>query len=127
MKNNIVGWFEIPVENMERAIKFYETILGIKLDRNELGKLDMAWFPYIEEGLGTSGSLVRYSEGYRPSTEGVLIYMTSPSGDLANELSKVTEVGGQVLSEKKLITEEIGYMGLFLDSEGNRIGIHSRK
>lgn len=126
MKNNIVGWFEIPVENMERAMKFYETVLDIKLERHQFGQEDMAWFPFIETGLGASGSLVKHTE-YKPSDKGVLIYITPPSGDLSNELSRVEKAGGKVLLEKKLITEDIGYMGLFLDTEGNRIGIHSRK
>jgi predicted enzyme related to lactoylglutathione lyase len=46
MKNNLVGWFEIPVENMERAIAFYEKVLDLKMDRHQMGPLDMAWFPW---------------------------------------------------------------------------------
>ena len=126
MKNNIVGWLEIPVEKMDRAVKFYELLLDIKIQTQQFGTLEMAFFPFKEDGSGAPGSLVKHSE-YKPSKEGVLIYLTSPSGDLANELSKVEDAGGQVLSHKKQISEENGYMGLFLDSEGNRIAIHSRK
>lgn len=126
MKNNIVGWFEIPVINMERAIRFYETILDIKLTRTKILSYEMALFPEIEGGLGCSGALMLHKD-FIPSKEGVLIYITPPSGDLANELSKVDAAGGIVLQEKALITEEIGYWGVFLDTEGNRIGIHSRK
>jgi predicted enzyme related to lactoylglutathione lyase len=57
-QHNIVGWFEIPVTNMERAIKFYETLFGIKLSRNKMGDMDMAWFPGTMEGPGAAGSLV---------------------------------------------------------------------
>src|SRR5665647_3197033 len=126
MKNNIVGWFEIPVINMERAIRFYETILDIKLTRTKILSYEMALFPEIEGGLGTPGALM-LNKSFIPSDKGVLIYITPPSGDLANELSKVDAAGGIVLQEKALITEEIGYWGVFLDSEGNKIGIHSRK
>ncbi len=124
--NNIVGWIEIPVIDMERAIRFYETVLGIKLDRNQLDGLDMAWFPFEESGLGCSGSLVYNPEFYKPSAEGTLIYITPRSGDLAIELSRVEAAGGKVLIPKKLIAEAIGNMGLFLDSEGNRIALHTR-
>ena len=72
MKNNIVGWFEIPVSNMERAITFYETVLGLKLDRNQMGPFDMAWFPWIEGAYGSGGSLVYYPEAYKPSADGVV-------------------------------------------------------
>lgn len=126
MKYNMVGWFEIPVADMERAIKFYETVMGVKFDRQAMGPLDMAFFP-MEEGMGASGALVYHAEWYAPSMDGVLIYFTPPSGDLANELGRVEAAGGKVLQEKTLITEEIGYMGLFIDTEGNRLGIHSRK
>jgi len=125
--NNVVGWFEIPVNDMDRAVKFYETVLSVKLQRNQLDGLDMAWFPWEDEGLGCSGSLVHNPDFYKPSADGTLVYFTPRSGDLAIELGKVESAGGKVLMQKKLITEEIGYMGLFMDTEGNRIAIHSRK
>jgi len=127
MKNNVVGWFEIPVENMERAITFYEKVLDFKMTRNQMGPLDMAWFPWIEDGLGTPGSLVFHEEFYKPSTDGVLIYLTAHSGDLENELSRVEGAGGKVLQPKTKISDEYGFMALIIDSEGNRIALHSRK
>ena len=123
MKNNVVGWFEIPVTNMERAVRFYENVFGFTMTRHKIGELDMAFFPVVEKGLGTPGGLVFHPQ-YKPSPEGVLIYFTAHSGDVAIELSRVETAGGKVLIPKKLITEEIGYMGLFLDSEGNRIAVH---
>ena len=125
--HNVVGWFEIPVTDMERAIKFYETVFAFKLSRQQMGSADMAWFPMVEEGRGTPGSLIYLPGAYTPSPEGTLVYFTAFSGDLSEELSRVEGAGGKVLQEKTLITEEIGYMGIFLDTEGNRIAIHSRK
>ena len=127
MKNNMVGWFEIPVIDMDRAIKFYETVFDIKIQRENLGELEMGWFPFAEDGLGASGSLVKHETFYKPSTDGTLVYFTPPSGDLKNELGRVEVAGGKVLMEKKLIAEDIGFMGLFLDTEGNRVAIHSRQ
>ncbi len=127
IKHNVVGWFEIPVKNMDRAIKFYETVFEFKLQRNQMGPLDMAWFPLVQDGMGAAGSLVYFPEAYMPSTEGILIYFTAFSGDLSVELSRVEVAGGKILQEKTLIKDDIGYMGLFLDTEGNRIAIHSRK
>ncbi|MDX1629598.1 MAG: VOC family protein [Fulvivirga sp.] len=127
MKNNAVGWFEIPVNDMDRAIKFYETVFGFELQRNQMGPLDMAWFPWSENGSGANGSLVHHPDFYVPSSQGTLVYFTAHSGDLSNELARVEGAGGQVIQEKKLITEDIGFMGLFIDSEGNRVAIHSRE
>ncbi len=127
MKNNVVGWFEIPVTNMERAIKFYEEVFSFKLDRNQMGPFDMAWFPYVTEGLGSGGSLVYYPAAYKPSSDGTLVYFTAHSGDLANELSRVEAAGGKVLQGKTQISEEHGFMALFTDSEGNRVALHSRE
>lgn len=127
IKHNVVGWFEIPVLDMDRAIKFYETVFGLKLAKNKLGSLDMAWFPWVENAMGAGGSLVLQKEAYRPSPDGVLIYFTAWSGDLAVELARVEGAGGKVLREKTLISEEHGFMGLFMDTEGNRIALHSRK
>lgn len=127
MKNNILGWFEIPVADMDRAIHFYQTVLGITLERRSMNEMDMAWFPFTEESPGAPGSLISQNDFYIPSRHGVLIYLSSPSGDLKVELDRVEQAGGKVLQQKELITEEIGYMGLFLDSEGNRIALHSHK
>ncbi|MFA6571051.1 MAG: VOC family protein [Bacteroidota bacterium] len=125
--HNVVGWFEIPVEDMDRAIKFYETVFGFTIKRQKMDTLDMGWFPWIDGSIGSAGSLVYNKEYYKPSSEGTLVYFTAFSGDLANELAKVESNGGKVLMEKSIISEDIGYMGLFLDTEGNRIAIHSRK
>lgn len=127
MKNNMVGWFEVPVTNMERAIAFYEKVFELKLERHPMGELDMAWFPWTEEGTGSPGSLIRYKDAYKPSTDGVLVYFTAHSGDLANELSRIEAAGGQVLQGKTKISEDHGYMALFIDPEGNRLALHSRE
>ena len=127
MKRNVVGWFEIPVLNMERAIKFYETVLSIKLSRNKMGELDMAWFPGNGYNPGSSGSLVHHKDFYKPSKEGVLIYFSSATGNLADELSHVEKAGGEIIIQKKKISEDIDYMALITDSEGNRIALHSTK
>ena len=126
IKTNAVSWFEIPVADMDRAVKFYETVFGYKLERHQMGELDMSWFPFAEAP-GSPGTLVFHKDFYKPSMDGVLIYFTSPSGDLSNELTKVESAGGKVLMLKKLITDDIGYMALCIDTEGNRIALHSRK
>jgi uncharacterized protein len=127
MKNNVVGWFELPVGNMERAIKFYEKVLDLKIERHTMGDLDMGWFPTSPQGSGAMGSLVYMPEFYTPGSQGPLIYFTAHSGDLTNELGRVEAAGGKILQAKKMISEDIGYMGLFTDSEGNRVAIHSRE
>lgn len=125
--HNVVGWIEIPVRDMDRAIKFYEAVLGYKLEKAKVGPLDMAWFPWIPDTIGSGCSLVYHEEFYKPSENGVLIYLTAFSGDAADELSRVEPAGGKVLFLKKQISEEHGFMAVFLDSEGNRIALHSRK
>ena len=126
IKNNMVGWFEIPVKDMERAIKFYETVFTVKLVRQKLGQLDMAWFPWVETGKGSAGSLVHAPDFYQPSHDGILVYFTAHSGDVNNELSRVEKAGGKVLQKKTLITKELGHYAILLDTEGNRIALHSR-
>ncbi len=127
MENNVVGWFEIPVENMDRAIAFYEKVLDLKLSRNKMGPLDMAWFPWLEDKPGSPGTLVHHPEYYKPSVDGVLIYLTAHSGDLENELARVDAAGGKVIRPKTKISEDYGCMALIIDSEGNRIALHSRQ
>jgi predicted enzyme related to lactoylglutathione lyase len=120
---NPVGWFEIPVRDLARAKAFYEYVFAIKLDEHQIGPLQMAWLPMNEDAVGASGSLVK-GNGYDPSFEGVLIYFTAP--DIEATLSRSKEKGGKVIAEKTRIGE-YGFIALIQDTEGNRIGLHSRE
>jgi len=121
---NLLGWFEIPVNNMQRAIGFYEKVFQLKMVLKDFGPAKMAFFPMFDDKPGSSGSLVHYPDEYQSSQSGVLIYFSSMSGDLNDELSRIEEAGGKIIKAKKLIAEDIGYMALFLDTEGNRIALH---
>ena len=98
MQNNVVGWFEIPVTDMGRAIKFYETVFDFKIQQQDMGEFIMGWFPMVQGGLGTPGALAQHKEFYKPTNDGVLVYFTAHSGDLNNELSRVEAAGGKVTS-----------------------------
>ena len=111
--HNVIGWVEIPVENMERAIRFYETVFEFEISRNQMGPLDMGWFPWVDNAIGSGGSLVYHPDLYKPSQDGVLVYLTAFSGDLANELSRVEKAGGKIIQAKTQISPEHGYMALF--------------
>lgn len=125
MERNMVGWFEIPVTNMDRAKDFYEAVFGVAIQVHDLGGTKMGWFPWDETKTGAAGCLILNTDWYTPSnTEGVLIYFACT--DLQQELDRVEPSGGKILKPKTQISPDVGYMGLFLDSEGNRIALHSR-
>ncbi|AXT59039.1 VOC family protein [Aquimarina sp. AD10] len=121
----MVAWFEIPVMDMNRAKSFYEKVFDIEIGLHKMEGIQMGWFPNKNEAGVATGSLIYAGDHYKPSTDGVLIYFSCE--DVANEIGKVTEAGGKVISEKELISEEHGYMAYFIDSEGNRIALHSSK
>ena len=119
---NVLNWFEIPVNNMERAVKFYRSIFGHEsMYITNMDGFDMAFFPMEGEGVG--GALVK-GEWYKPTQDGSLIYLNG-NPDLATVLDKVEAAGGKVIIPKRMITEEIGFMGVFIDVEGNRVALHS--
>lgn len=125
MEMNMVGWFEVPVTDMERAKKFYETVFDISIAIHELGDFIMGWFPMTPEKPGATGSLVQHKI-YTPSdTHGPLIYFSCK--DVALELGRVKDAGGIVLQQKTEIGGGHGFMGLVKDTEGNRIALHSNK
>jgi predicted enzyme related to lactoylglutathione lyase len=119
---NPVGWFEIPVKDMARAKAFYEHLFKIQLEEHDFGPIKMAWFPMFEGAIGAAGSLV-LADGYTPSTNGALVYFTAP--DIEAHQERVKEKGGQILAEKFSIGE-FGFIAMVQDTEGNRIGLHSR-
>ncbi len=118
-----VHWFEIPALNINRAIAFYESVFNIKLLKQTYGSIEMAWFTSDNDANNVSGLLIKNEAHYKPSPQGTLIYFSSP--DIAEELKHVETAGGKILLQKTQITTQFGFMGLFQDSEGNRIGLHS--
>ncbi len=118
---NAINWFEIPVTDLERAKKFYENILGIKLDLNEMGPMQMAWFPMEQNAPGATGTLIK-SEGYTPSHSGSLVYFSVP--DIEATLSNIDSTGGKTLMPKTSIGD-FGFIAHFEDCEGNRVALHS--
>lgn len=123
MKHNMVGWFEIPVHDMDRAKTFYETVFKVELSIQNFGGILMGWFPFSEDQAGAAGTLIK-QDSYIPSQEGTLVYFISD--DVASELSRVEAAGGTVYQSKTQISPEHGYMAVFIDTEGNRVALHSK-
>lgn len=121
---NALNWFEIPATDISRARSFYENIMNIKMDQQEMMGMHMAFFPY-EPGNGkVSGALVQ-GDMYKPSMDGAAIYLNA-NPDMSNVISRIEAAGGKVIMPKTHITPEIGYMAFFIDSEGNRMALHSQ-
>ena len=121
---NMINWFEIPVMEFDRAQKFYENILGGKIQKQEFGNYLMGFLPVQSTG-DLTGAIV-CGEGYVPTEKGVLIYLNG-GDDLNIVLSRVEKAGGKVVVPKTLINQDIGYFATFLDTEGNKIALHSSK
>ncbi|MEW4922559.1 VOC family protein [Algibacter sp. 2305UL17-15] len=124
MKKNMVGWFEIPVSDMDRAKAFYEAVFQVKIDMHDFGGMLMGWFPFTEGKEGAAGTLIK-QESYIPSQEGTLVYFMSE--DVQIELDRVEAAGGKIYQPKTEISPEYGCMGVFIDTEGNRVALHSQK
>jgi predicted enzyme related to lactoylglutathione lyase len=120
---NAINWFEIPAVDFARSVKFYSAILSTEMPQMEMGGCMMAFFPCDRE---TVGGAVVSGNGYKPSAEGSIVYLNG-GDDLSEVLSRVEAAGGKVLLPKTLIREDIGYWAFFLDTEGNKVGLHSIK
>jgi len=121
MNKNPVNWFEIPVRDLDRAQKFYETVFAVSLNKMGLEPFEMLQWPMDDNSYGAAGTLVK-GEGYTPSREGALVYFSVD--DIEATLAKVVQGGGKILLPKMSIGE-YGFVGQFEDSEGNRIALHS--
>ena len=123
--NNAISWFEIGTTDLDRATKFYETIFGIKLVPLDLDNIKMRMFPLDDMMTGIGGALVFSNGFHKPSsTDGPLIYLNG-NPDLQKVLDKVEAAGGKIMLAKTEISPEYGFMGVMIDTEGNRIGLHS--
>jgi len=121
MRNNPVGWFEIYVQDMERAKAFYENVFDLKLTKLDDPSMDMWFFPMQLEGSGAPGALVRMP-GFSSGSNSVLVYFSCE--DCAVEAANAERAGGRV-EKGKFSIGQYGYIALIIDTEGNMIGLHS--
>jgi predicted enzyme related to lactoylglutathione lyase len=122
MRNNPVGWFEIYVQDMERAKSFYESVFGVQLSKLDGPEEIELWaFPMQAERYGAPGALVRMP-GFSSGANSVLVYFSCT--DCAVEAAKAENSGGKLV-KKKFSIGQYGYIALVTDTEGNMIGLHS--
>jgi uncharacterized protein len=119
--SNPVNWFEIYVQDMERAKKFYETVFNVQLKKLEGTEFEMWTFPSQENGPGASGSLIRMP-GFASGANSVLIYFRC--ADCGIEAQRAAKSGGRIETPKKSIGQ-YGYIAIVHDPDGNLIGLHS--
>ena len=122
---NTLNWFEISVSDMARAKKFYETIFDVKLEETEMMGMKMAFFPAENMNGKVSGGLVQ-GPMHKPSLDGAKIYFNG-NPDLSTALGKIEKAGGKVTMPKTKISDDIGHMAFFVDTEGNGVALHSNK
>lgn len=121
---NAISWFEIPATDLDRATKFYESIFGISLIVMDMPNIKMRMFP-LEDMMGVGGAIVDSGGFHKPSsTDGPLIYLNG-NPDVQRVLDKVEAAGGKIFLPKTEISPEYGFMAVIIDTEGNRIGLHS--
>jgi hypothetical protein len=121
--HNPVGWFEIYVQNMERAKAFYEKTFEVTLQRIESPDLEMWAFPMQPDNPGCAGSLVKM-KGKGSGGGGTIIYFSC--ADCSVEAARAARNGGQIQRDKFSIGP-YGFISFVLDTEGNMIGLHSRE
>ncbi len=125
MSETVISWFEIPTTNLTRAQKFYEAIFGIQLSALDTPMMKMRMFAATENPADVRGALVDSGGFHKPSsTDGPLLYLNG-NPDVQLVLNKVEAAGGKILVPKTEVSPEYGHIAVFIDSEGNRIGIHS--
>lgn len=123
MSDNPVGWFEIYVQDMARAKRFYEAVLGAKLSKLEGPDMEMWAFPMSMEKPGASGALVKMA-GFSSGGNSTLVYFSSE--DCSIEEARVKKAGGRI-QQPKMSIGEYGFISLAFDTEGNMFGLHSQR
>jgi predicted enzyme related to lactoylglutathione lyase len=118
---NLISIVEIPVADFSRAVTFYQAILGVSIEEMEMGGVQMGVLP--SDGETVNVVLAKGSE-YKPTSEGALLYLNA-GNDLQPALNKIEQSGGKVIVPKTEISPEMGFFALFIDTEGNKLGLHS--
>jgi uncharacterized protein len=116
-----INWFEIPVINFARARAFYEAVLGRTIEPMTMGPTTMGFLSTDPTAVG--GAIVQ-GDGGTPTQQGTLVYLNG-GDDLAPMLARVVKAGGSVAVPKTEIGNDFGYFAHFIDTEGNKVGLHS--
>ncbi len=122
LQKSVPAWFEIPSKDLDRAVRFYEKVIGASLGREEMGPMKMAVFPH--EKPAPTGALVR-AEGYEPAAAGTVVYLNLD--DIRPALQRVAAAGGSVLLPLTELPDGMGVFAQIKDTEGNRVGLFSQK
>ena len=117
-----LSWFEIPVVDMPRATRFYSDLLQSELRQETFAGVEIAILPY-QQGNGTGGALA-LADHMVPSKQGSIVYLDA-GHDLEAALARVRTAGGTVLMGTTKLSDDVGSIAFFQDSEGNRVGLHS--
>jgi len=113
----LISWVDIPATDFKRAVKFYNTVLEIELQEFECETEKMACFPSGE-------GAISFAKGFNPSKDGVLVSLNTGT-DLDKTMLRIEKNGGTIIQPKtKIEVEGRGYFALFIDSEGNRVGLY---
>jgi predicted enzyme related to lactoylglutathione lyase len=122
---NVISWFELPATDLDRGQKFYETILDIKMTPVDTPHIRMRMFPVEDPMTGISGALALAQGIYKPSeSDGPIVYLNA-NPDVQHVLDKIEAAGGKIIVPKTEISPEHGHMAIFIDTEGNRVALHS--
>ncbi len=121
---NAINWFEIPVTDYTRAKQFYATVMAVEITDHHMPEQQVKYgmFPYDNDNNAVGGGLIESAES-KPTTDGPTLYLNGGE-DLSVALGKVEAAGGKVIMPKTDIGEN-GFMAQFIDTEGNRIALHS--
>lgn len=119
---NLISIVEIPITDFSRAVKFYQTILDVNIEETAMGGVQMGLLP--SDG-GTVNVVLAKGNDYKPTIDGSVLYLNA-GNDLQPILNKIASNGGKVLVPKTIISPEMGFFALFIDTEGNKLGLHSK-
>ena len=118
---NLVSIVEIPASDFQRAVSFYEAILDIKIEVIEMEGIEMGMFPDDGEGIAVQ---IIHGGGYKTSGDGTIVYLNC-GDNLQKVADKIEASGGKILVPRTEIGPEMGFYGMFTDTEGNKLGLHA--
>jgi len=125
MADNTAVWFDLPVQNLERASRFYSAVLAGKCEKQDFSGMAFALLPNYDQEGAVSGCLVPGKKTNDPQPEGGLLLYFNCNGRLDDAVAKVEPNGCKVVQPKHQIGPH-GFRAIVLDSEGNRVALHSR-